>query len=718
MDPEKRGEQDYTRLCTSTILRFAKEVVSGKPRSECALSVASASEWLASRGGGGRGVLRKVVKIIKRGLAEDGAGVSSSSPEASRLYSIYFRWQHIRTIASRAFVLLDRFSVCGGRSSADRTYRSEIVRHVSRRLQRMLLPHARAMMQDVLADLRKERDTARPQRGARGKVPGSPVPTVLEKIQALEGMGMEGEACSSILEDTIDYYRALFSERPQCSPSDHVRFLESCIREERSKPHLGAYIHRIEAGIVNIGILPPYFTKDGLWNMVQQRDRKAIGMLYDFYAVKPVTEVLSGYMETAARRAFGGGTLKEIIDAEEMFEDAGVHAKERLSDIVDGEVKRIFRERGKRISEETLDFLREMMAESSGKAFIDYKKRTIYILGHSLSVIGEDAQFESSLVFAVSNLLLAGRSLVPIARTLDLISGHLLPRTRRKLDGMLKDCREAKTQSEENLRPMHIQRAKASRGGQGSEGSACKTRTSLLLMNTSRWPAEAQVTVALNVPSEVRSIKRNIEERHRDQKMKISWVDCLSRVEAELYGRDVEMTLLQYLLLQNVLRKGTACLEDILDPGEVEELHEEKSRKKRDAPPFQEKPETAQNLLLGGIVSLHIKPLLDAGVVEKSDRGFSLGTGSALPASLVPEQMMYVQKEGHKHGRTSAAFFIDSFVCRLLKQKKQMERADIYMALSSERGGSITAEMVDGRLEGLVNKGYLEEKRGKLLYIP
>lgn len=91
----------------------------------------------------------------------------------------------------------------------------------------------------------------------------------------------------------------------------------------------------------------------------------------------------------------------------------------------------------------------------------------------------------------------------------------------------------------------------------GSDGQEESKNNSLLLMTMCKWPVFKTDDVFLSGESEINLAKKSIEAELKDNKRRISWVDSLSNVVVELFGKVTKLTLFQYGIVNIILNEGT-----------------------------------------------------------------------------------------------------------------------------------------------------------------
>ncbi|KAI5168754.1 hypothetical protein PAEPH01_0392 [Pancytospora epiphaga] len=228
------------------------------------------------------------------------------------------------------------------------------------------------------------------------------------------------------------------------------------------------------------------------------------------------------------------------------------------------------------------------------------------------------------------------------------------------------------------------------------ECSAMEEENGCLLMKLCKWPeykAEDVGTFELMKPIELH--RSRIEKELKDKGKRVRWLDVLSRVNIEVFGRRVEVTLFQLSILLK-LAGGN---------GEVDDKEE-----KRPKVVVSGEINKGEILSVPSIYQGQFKLLLNAGIVQFENGCYKLSSnfkGVSFVPGKYEESGCSGDMEDSFDISTSKAV-LESRVMSAMKKKKKVSKEELLKLVPAG----------DNVLEELIEKGYIEIERDIVLYIP
>lgn len=691
-----RKSQLHAAESRKIVLDYIGSLVAGQPPSRKELEVSRSAEWLLQRKVDRRAVQKEIICLLGSALDETRDRVCQCG--ASVLPEVYMHWRRVARETAMVLVSLNLSLKPEIRKDGGRRRGTILTRYIGKKLRGIIHTRKNALLDDVLGDVRSER-----AREMAGLEPSGAYGQIKTKLSIVKNIKAADEFQERALEEARIQYRSALDSRQCSTVAEYIYLLEAYIASERGKPYLRDSMHKIEGMLVQLGLQSPYFTKDDLWALVKGEHNREVELVYNFYAVSEVKAVLEKYVEYIVSKVLGEGSLRELVEAERVFEEMRIFRRQEFDEIREREERRVVKEREKAMAVEVMELLEDMAA--SEEKVVDAKGRRCLIrsLGLILSMIGESHSFESMLISLVANALLAKVSIGNLERAYFLIEEYLPGRTRRRIDGIIREYRGMVRYDTRKL-------SKKGRNGGRKPGDAKELgdfEVDFLLMNTSKWPADVNVRLEAHVAHEIEEAKRAIGMDYNSDGMRIDWADHLAQVDAEISGKTFTLTLIQYLALRRVLDNGKIDPKELIGAsGDLKQA----TQGRIVAP----KLSAAQ---VKALLRIHMRPLVDHGVISKQGDHFVLGSFGEAGANLVPRHLIYQKQESHKKEASTVSLFIDSYISRTLKRRRQASKEELYKCIQLEREG-ISQEAIERRVEGLENKGLLEDSGDALHYIP
>ncbi|KAI4292880.1 hypothetical protein PAPHI01_2154 [Pancytospora philotis] len=214
-----------------------------------------------------------------------------------------------------------------------------------------------------------------------------------------------------------------------------------------------------------------------------------------------------------------------------------------------------------------------------------------------------------------------------------------------------------------------------------------KERDSCTLLKAFQWPAyNAEAVPILDDSAEctefLRSIatfKESIESKLADEGRKVKWLDALSRVDVEINGRPLRLTLFQYAMLLRVRQDGSVSLASLSVPSVFREQ--------------------LQLLKSGGLLEERSGALCFPSVFAYGDSN-----------RCVPEHFQLCTVQMDEAGHSSSVdhkSVVEAKIARLMKKKKTLPLAELVREIPDS----------EKCIEGLVAKGLLEQKGDEIMYV-
>lgn len=225
---------------------------------------------------------------------------------------------------------------------------------------------------------------------------------------------------------------------------------------------------------------------------------------------------------------------------------------------------------------------------------------------------------------------------------------------------------------------------------------------SLLLMTMCKWPAFRTENVSLPDSHPVALFKREVEVRLRESRKRVSWMDSLSKVRFELFGRTLEATLFQYSILTKVVQHGKVIarsqfhvyFESSDSSGVASTVRIERSAIK-----------------VPKAYSGQFSSLLGS-VLLQTEEFFVLNPYFTGPIACKYE-FQSCPDESEDDCSYNVRAFYEAKISRALKRSKEMTLEEL-----QNRVGDIELDEMKKYLTGLQEKGFVELSGNKAIYCP
>lgn len=215
---------------------------------------------------------------------------------------------------------------------------------------------------------------------------------------------------------------------------------------------------------------------------------------------------------------------------------------------------------------------------------------------------------------------------------------------------------------------------------------------SVLLMRVCKWPVFKTHDVIFD-NNEVSKFKRCFEDKMKRSKKKISWIDSLSFVKVELFGREIVLSLFQYDVVSKIMKEGEKCVDDVLCTSY------KMSKSGFDIP----------KLYLNQFRSL-IKTVLF------EDDGYYVISQNPIQPPKSPIEFFDSSNDEFGSFSYNLKAFYEAKISKILKKEKTLLLDDLHLKLSDLN--LIDKNQVREYVEGLVQKGIVEfdEKSNVVCY--
>jgi len=215
---------------------------------------------------------------------------------------------------------------------------------------------------------------------------------------------------------------------------------------------------------------------------------------------------------------------------------------------------------------------------------------------------------------------------------------------------------------------------------------------SVLLMRVCKWPVFKTHDVIFD-NNKISEFKRCFEDKMKSSKKKISWIDSLSFVKVELFGREIVLSLFQYGVVLKIMKEGEKCVDDALCTSY------KMSKSGLDVP----KVYLSQFRLL-------IKTVLF------EDEGYYMISQNPIQPPKSPIEFFDSSNDEFGSFSYNLKAFYEAKISKILKKKKTLLLDDLQRKLSDLN--VIDKNQVREYVEGLVQKGIVEfdEKSNVVCY--
>ncbi|EOB13605.1 hypothetical protein NBO_65g0009, partial [Nosema bombycis CQ1] len=203
----------------------------------------------------------------------------------------------------------------------------------------------------------------------------------------------------------------------------------------------------------------------------------------------------------------------------------------------------------------------------------------------------------------------------------------------------------------------------------------------MVLLRKFQWP-EYSIT-NLSIKGLDQEKKKFAERLLKNERKRLIWVDSLSSCDAEIDGKVFKISLIQYNILNNIMKTGK------IEKDEVSEEHK-------------------------SLYDLHFKELINKNLLIREKSTFKINT-SCTENEFIPKKVVLKEQSYDQSLEDDRKFYsaqLDCKIMKICKKSKTIKIKALSVALKLEKN------VLMKRLEELKKKGYLDVVGEDVLYIP
>jgi hypothetical protein len=203
----------------------------------------------------------------------------------------------------------------------------------------------------------------------------------------------------------------------------------------------------------------------------------------------------------------------------------------------------------------------------------------------------------------------------------------------------------------------------------------------MVLLRKFQWP-EYSIT-NLSIKGLDQEKKKFAERLLKNERKRLIWVDSLSSCDAEIDGKVFKISLIQYKILNNLMKTGK------IEKDEMPEEHK-------------------------SLYDLHFKELINKNLLIREKSTFKINT-SCTENEFIPKKVVLKEQSYDQSLEDDRKFYsaqLDCKIMKICKKSKTIKIKALSVALKLEKN------VLMKRLEELKKKGYLDVVGEDVLYIP